>query len=264
MYNKIKKYKAEIVFAAASVLILGVCFYGGVIKQEKNSTEVLAASKEREETSTEALLQAEATTENTTAVTETTSESTTVLQIDDTPGVIIVPNLVAADELEEMTESETEEREKSDNVCSININCVNLLGFKEELEDTDKNAIEENGDIYNNTEVIIKDGDTLFSIIERELVLKGIFFEYSQDDEINIKSIGGIGEKDFGENSKWLFKVNGDFIDGGYDKYKVEKGDIIEAVYTCDGGNDVGYVKGDTVISENEEETNTGENTNEG
>lgn len=43
-----------------------------------------------------------------------------------------------------------------------------------------------------------------------------------------------------GPLSGWMYKVNGEFPGYGSSKYKLSNGDVIEWVYTCDLGRDVG------------------------
>lgn len=55
-----------------------------------------------------------------------------------------------------------------------------------------------------------------------------------------IRSIGYICEFGFGETSGWMYRVNGEFPEVSASGYRLSEGDVVEFVYTCDLGRDVG------------------------
>ena len=55
-----------------------------------------------------------------------------------------------------------------------------------------------------------------------------------------IEGIANLYEFDCGELSGWMYKVNGWFPNYGCSRYRLTEGDVVEWVYTCDLGNDVG------------------------
>ncbi|MGL4450034.1 MAG: DUF4430 domain-containing protein [Sarcina sp.] len=55
-----------------------------------------------------------------------------------------------------------------------------------------------------------------------------------------VYSINGISEFDHGGSSGWMYKVNGRFPNKSCDAFDIKTNDIIEWVYTLDGGLDVG------------------------
>ena len=57
---------------------------------------------------------------------------------------------------------------------------------------------------------------------------------------IFIRGINHLYDRACGELSGWMYKVNGEFPGKGCGAYKLENGDVIEWVYTCDLGKDVG------------------------
>ena len=57
-----------------------------------------------------------------------------------------------------------------------------------------------------------------------------------------VRSIGYISEFGFGELSGWMYRVNGKFPDTSASNYVLSDGDVVEFVYTCDLGRDVGDV----------------------
>jgi uncharacterized membrane-anchored protein len=57
---------------------------------------------------------------------------------------------------------------------------------------------------------------------------------------VYIQGINNIYEFDAGALSGWMYRVNGWFPNYGASRYVVQQGDVIEWVYTCDLGRDVG------------------------
>ena len=55
-----------------------------------------------------------------------------------------------------------------------------------------------------------------------------------------IEGIGNLYERDVGDLSGWMYSVNGWFPNYGCGRYALKDGDVVEWVYTCDLGADVG------------------------
>lgn len=55
-----------------------------------------------------------------------------------------------------------------------------------------------------------------------------------------VRSIGYISEFGFGELSGWMYRVNGEFPRVYAGEFTLHEGDVVEFVYTCDLGGDVG------------------------
>ena len=55
-----------------------------------------------------------------------------------------------------------------------------------------------------------------------------------------IEGIGNLYEFDCGALSGWMYRVNGTFPNYGCSSYILSDGDVVEWVYTCDLGKDVG------------------------
>lgn len=54
-----------------------------------------------------------------------------------------------------------------------------------------------------------------------------------------VKGISGVENSMFGDMSYWLFRVNGETPEVGADYVTLNDGDIVEWVYTCNGGDDL-------------------------
>jgi len=92
------------------------------------------------------------------------------------------------------------------------------------------------------TQVELQPGDTVWSVLKRELDARNISYEYKWYDGVYVQSIDGDGEFDYGPLSGWVCKVNGEFLNYSASIYVLEDGDVVEWVYTRDLGKDVGNI----------------------
>lgn len=91
------------------------------------------------------------------------------------------------------------------------------------------------------TEFVLLEDDTAFTILERVLAYNEIPFDYNgSSGAVYVKGIDGIYEMDYGEMSGWMYIVNGEFPDMGCGSYEPEDGDAIQWLYTRDIGHDIG------------------------
>jgi len=86
-------------------------------------------------------------------------------------------------------------------------------------------------------------GDTVFDVLARECVARGIHMEYVNTPVYNsafIEGIANIYEFDYGELSGWMYSVNGVFPNSGCSQYVLSASDTVQLRYTCDLGKDIG------------------------
>ena len=86
-------------------------------------------------------------------------------------------------------------------------------------------------------------GESVFDVLRRCLKEEGIHFEYVDArayDSVYIEGIANLYEFDCGDQSGWLFAVNGISPSLGCSGYTVSAGDEIVFAYTCDMGADLG------------------------
>ena len=87
-------------------------------------------------------------------------------------------------------------------------------------------------------------GETVFDVLTRVCDITGIQIEYSWTPlygSYYIEGINNLYEFDCGNESGWMYKVNGWFPNYGCSSYYVDDGDVIVWCYTCVGlGADVG------------------------
>ena len=124
-------------------------------------------------------------------------------------------------------------------LCTLSVECKTAIGKCSEKQD----ILPSDGIIYKETQVAFKKGDTVFDVLKREMHSSKIHLEYSMTpvyDTAYIEGIGNLYEFDCGELSGWLFRVNGEFPGVGCSDVILSDGDIIQFVYSCDMGRDVG------------------------
>lgn len=131
---------------------------------------------------------------------------------------------------------------------TVSIRCDSVLDNYNKL---DKNLQSEkyvpsDGVILEKTEYVLREGDTVFDVLYRVVRYNKIQFEYQGADEnpfgsVYIQGINYLYEFSCGSTSGWVYKVNGEFPNYGCSKYELDDGDVVEWVYTCDLGQDVGY-----------------------
>lgn len=132
------------------------------------------------------------------------------------------------------------EKEKS---VSITVRCDTILNNFDKLSLSKQDLVPTNGIIYQNENAVLNDDESVFNILLRELKASRIHFEYANTPVYNsayIEGINNLYEFDCGEGSGWMYKVNNWFPNYGISSYILKDGDVIEIVYSCDLGQDIG------------------------
>lgn len=127
--------------------------------------------------------------------------------------------------------------------CTISINCATILDNMDKLTKGKEEFVPSDGVILAPTIVEIQEGESVQDILKRVCKEKGIHMEATYTPAYNSAYVEGINqlyEFDCGELSGWMFCINGWFPNYGSSKYQVSDGDVIEWVYTCNLGKDVG------------------------
>lgn len=127
-------------------------------------------------------------------------------------------------------------------VCTLSISCaaalahLDALGEKAELVPAD-------GVLRAASAVEFTEGESVFALLRRVCRAEKIHMEFSEAPlygSAYIEGIGNLYEFDCGEGSGWMYRVNGAFPRVGCSQYTLRAGDVVEWVYTCDFGTDVG------------------------
>lgn len=134
--------------------------------------------------------------------------------------------------------------EKPTYSCTIEIRCDTILSNRQDLRPGLDVYVPDSGTILPTTTVTFTEGETVFDVLKRICDARGIQIEYSYTPMYGSYYIEGINhlyEFDCGQQSGWMYKVNGWFPNYGCSSYKLEAGDTIVWAYTCKGlGTDVG------------------------
>lgn len=146
----------------------------------------------------------------------------------------------------EHNELQTQSVKENSKTVFISINYETVLDNLEALdEDVAKQIDLTNGELLKKTEYVINDKDTVFDVLQRAVKDNNIQLEYegAADSTFGSAYIEGINylyEFSCGVLSGWMYKVNGEFANYGCSKYVLKDKDVIEWVYTCNLGEDVG------------------------
>ena len=127
--------------------------------------------------------------------------------------------------------------------CTLSVRCDTILENINWLDPEKVELVPEDGVIFPATEVTFYEGESAFNVLQREMRKAGIHMEFVDTPMYNsayIEGINNLYEFDCGELSGWMYKVNDWFPNYGCSRYQLQPGDVVEWVYTCDLGIDVG------------------------
>ena len=127
--------------------------------------------------------------------------------------------------------------------CTISIRCATILDHLDELDPEKVELVPEDGWILAPVTVEFTAGQNVFDVLLATVKANAIHMEYQNTpmyETAYIEGIGNLYEFDCGALSGWMYRVNGWFPNYGCSRYAVQAGDVIEWVYTCDLGSDVG------------------------
>ncbi len=127
--------------------------------------------------------------------------------------------------------------------CTLSVRCDTILDNISWLDKEKVELVPEDGVIFPATKVTFYQGESVFNVLHREMKKAKIHMEFVNTpiyNSVYIEGINNLYEFDCGELSGWMYKVNNWFPNYGCSRYQLKDGDIIEWVYTCDLGVDVG------------------------
>ena len=128
--------------------------------------------------------------------------------------------------------------------CTIEIRCDTILNNMQDLKPGLDVYVPDSGTILPTTTITFTEGETGFDVLKRICDARGIQIEYSYTPMYGsyyVEGINNLYEFDCGQQSGWMYKVNGWFPNYGCSKYILDAGDEIVWCYTCKGlGTDVG------------------------
>ena len=127
--------------------------------------------------------------------------------------------------------------------CTISISCATILDNMDLCAENKLALVPSDGVILPATTVTFSPGESVYDVLQQVCRDYGIHLESEFTPMYNstyIQGINNLYEFDVGNESGWMYKVNGWFPNYGCSRYQVEDGDVICWVYTCDLGADVG------------------------
>ena len=118
-----------------------------------------------------------------------------------------------------------------------------MLAQIDSLPDAVKEVVPDGGVLLPPHRVTFQEGESVFDVLSRVCREEHLHMEYTNTPIYNsayIEGIGNLYEFDCGAGSGWMYRVNGWFPNYGCSRYTVKDGDVIEWLYTCNLGRDIG------------------------
>ena len=140
-------------------------------------------------------------------------------------------------------EPQTQEIKEEKHKCTLSVSCAAAWERREEWDTAVAEELPENGIILASEQVSFNEGESVFDVLKRVCKSRAVPMEFTATPLYNTAYIEGIGnlyEFDCGSGSGWMYKVNGWFPNYGCSRYAVQDGDVIEWLYTCNLGRDIG------------------------
>lgn len=132
---------------------------------------------------------------------------------------------------------------KKSYTATLSVSAKTILDNMSSFNEDKLEVLPADGVIYKAQTVTFYEGESVFDVLLREMRKHKIHLEFSMTPIYNssyIEGIHNIYEFDCGELSGWMYKVNGWFPNYGASRYSLKDGDVIDWVYTCDLGRDIG------------------------
>ena len=128
--------------------------------------------------------------------------------------------------------------------CTFSIECSTILNNLSDLDPEKLEMVPYDGVILKATTVTFYEGESVFDVLQRVCQENGIHMEASWTPIYNsayVEGIHNLYEFDCGNESGWMYRVNGWYPNYGCSRYQLAQGDVVEWRYTCKGlGKDVG------------------------
>ncbi len=134
--------------------------------------------------------------------------------------------------------------EKKSYTCTFSIECSTILNNLQDLATDKLEMVPSDGVIFATATVTFYEGESVYDVLQRLCRENGIHMEASWTPIYNsayVEGINNLYEFDCGNESGWMYRVNGWYPNYGCSRYQLAAGDIVEWRYTCKGlGKDVG------------------------
>ena len=142
----------------------------------------------------------------------------------------------AAESNQQLTQEFKPEQSQTDSkpTVTLSIACVGILDNEAFQASSVQSTLPEDGWILSPTEVELAEGDSVFDVLLRETKGRKIHLEYSENPAFQSKYVEGMAnlyQFDFGDQSGWVYQVNGEQYNIGSSRYVPKAGDTIEWKY---------------------------------
>lgn len=121
---------------------------------------------------------------------------------------------------------------------SIAIDCKTILNNMDKVAEPYKSFVPHNGQILLNTTYQVKKNTTVLELLR----------QVGKENGINIVANGGyvssiknLAQFCAGEKSGWMYSVNGNYVNVGAGGKKLNDGDVVKWMFTCDYGKDLSW-----------------------
>ena len=150
--------------------------------------------------------------------------------------------VAAADNPAPVDTSEVTIDTESQLTCELTVTCATVLNHMDDLTEGKESLIPSDGVIYSDADVVFYEGETVFDVLQREMKEQKIQMEHTSAPAYGsayIEGINNLYEFDCGQNSGWMYSVNGWYPNYGCSQYQLKDKDVIQWAYTCDLGKDL-------------------------
>lgn len=120
---------------------------------------------------------------------------------------------------------------------TFSVDCHNAINYGILSQGSFAQVLPADGIILSTSAITVKNGESVMSALKKILKENRITFSISSSGYVRM--IGGLSEKNCGDLSGWMYKVNGVFPSVSTKSYPLKDGDKVEFVYTCNLGGDV-------------------------
>lgn len=177
---------------------------------------------------------------------ETTSAQT-YTQIQTTPPTQTTTVSMTESETSIITSAETPpvitSADKYSKHCSLMISCHTVFDNSDKIDASILAEQPADGIIFPTAEIGFDNGETVYDVLSRVCREKDIPIEVTKiaaTKNYYIEGINNLYEFDAGDLSGWMYSVNGKFPQMSTSQYNLSDGDVVEIVYSCNIGVDVG------------------------
>lgn len=120
------------------------------------------------------------------------------------------------------------------NTASFTVDCKNAIDYGILENPNFAGILPQNGVIFSDGNVQFSEGESVMTVLKRALKSQKIACSVPNG---YVRSIAGLSEKDCGETSGWLYRVNGKLPTVSCKFYTLQAGDRVEFIYTCRMGD---------------------------